>query len=55
MNGLSKTAVRNIFKVEKTQIQCNLRWNLLKCVTTNASKNVQKKRQLDKFIKFVKI
>lgn len=55
MNGLSKTAVKNIFKVEKTQIQCNLKWNLLNCVTTDASKSVQKKGQLDKLIKIVKI
>lgn len=26
---------KNIFKVEKTLVQYNLEWNLLRCVTTN--------------------
>lgn len=40
INSLCGTSIgENIFKVEKTQIQCNLKWNLLRYVTNDSGKN----------------
>lgn len=41
MNSLCVIAVsKNVFgEVEKTLIHCNLKWNLVKCITTDSSKN----------------
>lgn len=43
--------------VEKTLIQNNLKWNLLRCVITNVGEKSmeQKKPQLGKFIKLMKM
>lgn len=42
MNTLCRvTTGKNIFKeIEKTLIQCKLKWNLLKYVTTDVGKNI---------------
>lgn len=42
INSLCETITgENIFKeIEKTMIQYNLKWNLLRCVTTDGGKNV---------------
>lgn len=41
MNYLHGTIGKNIFKQEgKTLIQCNLKWNLLRCVTAYGGKHM---------------
>lgn len=60
INNLCERSVgENISKeVEKIQIQYDLKWNLLRCVTCDGGVNmyrVEKTTQLDKFRKFVKM
>ena len=57
-NPRGKTMVKTIFKEnEETLIQCNLKWNPLRCVTTVDDKNMcgAGKGFLDKFTKVVKM
>lgn len=57
-NPCGKTMVKTIFKEnEETLIQCNLKGNLLRCVTTVDDKNMcgAGKGFLDKFTKVVKM